>query len=603
MDGWYYKLFDADFGPVTFEDLVELAKNNTLSRADQVRFGEEGPWRQAGSIGPLMAHFPFEASSHVITKSAPRQVEESSSVGIDDFVFGDTSAKPASSTAANGSAEVDTSWYCRIHDNDFGPLTFDELIEMAKVETLSRDDEVRLGQKGNWRRAGSIGPLMAHFPFQAAKHVVSKDSQREFEARRSAAEFAVMNPPMPAAPVMYGVPGGVMPQMPVPMAQMAPAAPMPQMAPVAQMAVPQMTMAPAMPAPAAPVPAVTVPPMSGSHASMNAIPESPTSSGLPWWVLIQDKEYGPIEYSRVLEWVETGRIHPEDHLRCGREAYRLASDVPGLFPERPTSTGETRSDVSTTSGTQSMPVARSKAGGAKRKTSEEKIEAWLSEKVPTPPPAPAASPDTAPVAPAAAMNNSNASMNAGGYGGNTGFGTNPGVGGGTNSGFGGGSMGGSFGGGSMASNRPMAPIKRPSSSSKSSGNLMETLTGPVGMGVGGTILAVVLIYFALPYIPLGDSADVKNFKKLRDAVNEVTSLRNGDNVRPDQFKPVKANLEKVAKSVLAEVKDGKSAGQKKIKDLAEKVQKMAKEDLAKPTEAEKTVNTKLVSTAKALKVK
>lgn len=575
MDGWYYKLFDADFGPVTFEDLVELAKNNTLSREDQVRFGEEGPWRRAGSIGPLMAHFPFEAGSHVITKAAPREVELESSIGIDDFVIADTSVKAGPSKASNGSAEIDNSWYCKIHDNDFGPMTFDELVEMAKVETLSRDDDVRLGQKGNWRRAGSIGPLMAHFPFQAAKHVVSKDSQREFEARKSAAEFAVMNPPMPAAPAMYGMPGAAMPQMPVPMAQMAP---VPQMVPMAQMATASVTMAP----PGA------APPITGSKGSINTIPESPTSSGLPWWVLIQDKEYGPIEYSKVLEWVETGRIHPEDHLRCGREAYRLASEVPGLFPERPTSSGETKTDVSTTSGTQSMPVARSKSGGTKKKTSEAAIEAWLSEKVPTPPPTPA--PETPPVAPTPSVT------------GNTGVGTNPGFGGGTNSGFGSGSMGGSFGGGSMASNRPAAPIRRPPSSSKGSGNVMEMLTGPIGMGVGGTILAAVLIYFALPYIPLGESADVKLYKKLRDAVNEVTSLRNGDNVRPEQFKPFKETLDKAAKSVLDEIKDGKSPGQRSLKTLAKNVQDMAKEDLAKQTDAEKKVQKQLATTAKALKV-
>ena len=61
MDGWYYKLFGDGFGPVTFDELIELAKSHTLSSDDEVRFGENGAWRRAGSMGQLMAHMPSGA--------------------------------------------------------------------------------------------------------------------------------------------------------------------------------------------------------------------------------------------------------------------------------------------------------------------------------------------------------------------------------------------------------------------------------------------------------------------------------------------------------------------------------------------------------------
>lgn len=132
---------------------------------------------------------------------------------------------------------------------------------------------------------------------------------------------------------------------------------------------------------------------------------------------------------------------------------------------------------------------------------------------------------------------------------------------------------------------------------------MEMLTGPVGLGVGGTILAVVLIYFALPYLPLGDSTDVKNYKKLQQAVMAVKLKRNDDNVRPEHFKPLVDDMNKIAKEVLNDIKDGKSAGQRKLRTLAKSIQEMAKGEVVKLSDAEKTVDKNLTSTAKELKVK
>ena len=56
MDGWYYKIFGIEFGPVKMDKLIELAKSHAMSRDDQVRFGENGSWRRVGTIGQLMAH-------------------------------------------------------------------------------------------------------------------------------------------------------------------------------------------------------------------------------------------------------------------------------------------------------------------------------------------------------------------------------------------------------------------------------------------------------------------------------------------------------------------------------------------------------------------
>lgn len=433
-------------------------------------------------------------------------------------------------------------WYYRFFDADFGPVSFDELVELVKSNSFSREDQVRYGNSGPWRQAGSIGPLMAHFPFQAAQHVVSQDSQREFEARKLARESAVTKPQTPTSVQVFELPQGAVSQL--------------------------------LPTPVG----------------------SATKSGLAWWCLIQDKEYGPIEYAKVLEWVEAGRIHPEDHLRCGRDAYRLAGTVAGLFPERPASAANTDEDISSVLRTRPLPVAQPKSGETRRrKISEAAIDAWLSTEMPAFPKS-AFTADTYRQTPAPSI--SAASVNPAKDGNNPELAINTGFGRGPNPRF----ADGGFGGGTTSFNRPMPVIRRPANSRKDATSIVEMLTSPTGIKVGSAILAVVIVVFALPYVSLRDSANVKHFKKLRDAVNEVTFLRNDDNIRPEQFKPLQSNLEHVANSVLNEVKDGNATGQRRLKNLAQKVQEMAKADLAKPSDAEKVVNTQLLVTAKELKV-
>jgi len=432
-------------------------------------------------------------------------------------------------------------WYYRLFEAEFGPLSFDELVALVRNKTLSREDQVRYGNAGVWRQAGSIGPLMAHFPFQAAKHVVSRDSQREFEARKRTRESTVAKP---------------------------------------------------LPSTSARVPEL---PQRAASPSLPASVESETNSGLPWWCVIQDKEYGPVAYAKVLEWVQEGRLHPADHLRCGRETYRLARTVPGLFPERPKSVA-TNGDISAVSETQAMLVTRSKSKESHRKkSSDAAIEAWLLKEMPEPAKV-TSSRDR--VRQTAATSLSSASVNSLEDGNHTAFAGNAGLNRGPNSEF----AHGRFGKSTVSASRSVTAIRRPVASGKGSGNIVEILTSSSGLRIGGAILAVVLLFFALPYLPLGDSANAKHYKKLRDAVNQVSFLRNDDNVRPEQFKPLQSNLEQVANAVLDEVKDGNAAGQRRLKNLAQKVQEMAKVDLTKPSDVEKAVNTQLLAAAKELRI-
>ena len=52
-----------------------------------------------------------------------------------------------------------TEWYCRIMGQEMGPLSFDELIAVARWGRLSRNDTVRSGVNGNWVRAELVSGL------------------------------------------------------------------------------------------------------------------------------------------------------------------------------------------------------------------------------------------------------------------------------------------------------------------------------------------------------------------------------------------------------------------------------------------------------------
>ena len=58
---------------------------------------------------------------------------------------------------------MSTQWYCRIFQEEFGPLDFDELQELALSGTLDRGDLVRRDTENVWRAASKCLELRATF--------------------------------------------------------------------------------------------------------------------------------------------------------------------------------------------------------------------------------------------------------------------------------------------------------------------------------------------------------------------------------------------------------------------------------------------------------
>ncbi len=140
---WYYRVFGEEFGPLSLSDLREAASNGTLSGDDEVRPESLSMWVPTNAVRELQDLFEPQVS-----------IESESKV------------------TEGTSAAVMDEWYYRSIDDqgtEVGPFPFDGIIELAKSGRLSADDEVRLGVDSKWRRAGSMGRLVAVLPFQTRR--------------------------------------------------------------------------------------------------------------------------------------------------------------------------------------------------------------------------------------------------------------------------------------------------------------------------------------------------------------------------------------------------------------------------------------------------
>ena len=106
---WYYKLQGQELGPVTADEIVQLIKGGTLQRADSICRGEQGVWSSLNEA-------PQFATT--LAEMQPR-----------------------------------SEWYYRILGQELGPITFEELQQLAKAGGVGADDEVRIGSDEPWTKA------------------------------------------------------------------------------------------------------------------------------------------------------------------------------------------------------------------------------------------------------------------------------------------------------------------------------------------------------------------------------------------------------------------------------------------------------------------
>lgn len=175
-DQWFYRIFGEDFGPVPFEKLREMADQGTVGAGDEVRSANSNRWMTAGSVNGLGLS-SLDGGTAVATASDSDTATDVSTnrAGLDD-------------------------WYCMVHGHEMGPLSFEELVKFAEHDNVSADDEVKLGANGKWRRAGSIGRLVAVLPYRAVERKAPIPATKNEMAIRTESPKRVVPCPVKAEP-------------------------------------------------------------------------------------------------------------------------------------------------------------------------------------------------------------------------------------------------------------------------------------------------------------------------------------------------------------------------------------------------------------------
>lgn len=205
-DQWYFKLLDQELGPVPFEELAEMLRSGRLAPDDEVRVGTAGPWLKAGTA---------------VAESAEEEPEVISDLSELDFQFVTSSAvaEAASGSGAQTSSraavmpEVVDGWFYRHDDQEWGPVSFEELIERARRGELTFKDKIRLGLDGDWLAAGTLHDLRSEMPEPAAPAPVIAPPT---PAPAPAAPVAAIPPTPVEAPVRSVAPPPAAPPAPEP---------------------------------------------------------------------------------------------------------------------------------------------------------------------------------------------------------------------------------------------------------------------------------------------------------------------------------------------------------------------------------------------------
>lgn len=144
---WMYRAFGQEFGPFSLSELKELVAKGIVTADSEIHSPQLG-WVEAAAVSELGLQVAAARESRTAMGSDP----DVSTRGDDD-------------------------WFYEVGGLKQGPVAFEDLLRLARTQQLGADDSVKLGASGKWRRAGSIGRLVAVLPFQIAVPVTVKSGR------------------------------------------------------------------------------------------------------------------------------------------------------------------------------------------------------------------------------------------------------------------------------------------------------------------------------------------------------------------------------------------------------------------------------------------
>ena len=194
---WFYELLMEEFGPTSAADLLQLIQDRTLGQSDRVRPESSASWITVAEFLDTFAadaesstdddtdddrHAELDINSFNLQgDGTPKQEPE---LNIDSFnLQGDSdSPKPASTrnrrppVIEEPEEEDEATYYVRSLGLELGPLTQDEIVDMAKSGSFSRGDEIREGSEGDWI---AIESLTGQMEQRSSESPASEDVENE----------------------------------------------------------------------------------------------------------------------------------------------------------------------------------------------------------------------------------------------------------------------------------------------------------------------------------------------------------------------------------------------------------------------------------------
>jgi hypothetical protein len=586
-DQWFYRMFGEEFGPLPLEKLKELAESGTIHAFDQVRQDLTGDWVDAVTVSEL----------GLSTSERPEPVALATAVSLSDF---DIATTP----------QTNDEWYCMVAGAELGPIGFDELLKFAEHEQLGADDQVKLGRNGKWRRAGSIGRLMAALPYQATEKTIGGTGSK------SSGEIRIDEQHLTRTAA----------KSPAPRQAVAPSP-----APAVETPDPEATYRAAYEQAKARVAESMI---AQADAAFKAAEEQAmaqvawaTAPNVDryWWGWAGGVEFGPVEFTQVFGLAKSGQLKPSDFVRNGQHAQFVPStNIPGLFKAiemiaraqetRNLAKSQAQAAASLPDALPPMPAIAPKAAAPVAKPKSNPAIATIAAPSPTATPArsnptidtPRPQPRTGsdpqisapvartvepePVAPSRPAEEPGRSApyqpasptSSGGYSS-------------MNSGF---SSSSSSSPSTYGMNRPATParpVPRKSSASSSTwlSDTLESLKEPKALGAIGAI-ALVLVIVGWSYMPKSRGADIKRYQAMKQLLDEIKSKRTS---APAELPNLQQKLQKVGKEIATELKDVASreepAKQCLLWAARDEVPRMVTAGLTMESSAEKSLETRL----------
>jgi uncharacterized protein DUF4339 len=537
-DQWFYRMFGEDFGPVPFEKLREMADQGTVAADDEVRSESGLNWVTAGSVDGLGLSSPGGGAAVATENHSDTAIDLSATrSGVDD-------------------------WYCMLHGNELGPISFEELLKFAEHDNVSADDEVKLGVNGKWRRVGSIGRLVAVLPFRAIESKTPTPATKSKPTARSktpAVEQAVVE-----RPDNFTSPQLAMTETVVPVDMQA----------TYQVAYEQAKAQ------------IAESMMAQAEAAFKTAEESARAElawafapnvDAEWWGWMGGVEFGPVGFMQVFALAKNGQLKPSDFVRNGSSGqYFPSSSAPGLFnavatmakatetlklakvqaqaaaslpapaPAMPAFVASKPAAVVSSPPANSLTPApprtdtgRTQSTSASKRLSSESMDVTAiatesPRRVVATEVEPAAVEMKPVIAPLETRRGSVSSTMSGGYSSSMPSSTNS----------------------SYSTSRPVAAPVRPaskpvpsvrSSSSSSLSDSLQFLKDPKALGAVG-VLAVLLLFVGWGYLPGNSVADVKHFHELKHIYDEIKVKRSSNS---NDFAAIATQADRVSKAITA----------------------------------------------------